>query len=92
MKKKKTWVSDVEDLLQKSVAADAASRVWKRFEEALEKLDPQSADLFHDYLRGATPAELANRKHLSQEEVQNWIQKIKRDVIQQLRQDCKVRQ
>jgi DNA-directed RNA polymerase specialized sigma24 family protein len=92
MKTKKSWTEDVEDLVERSSIEEASSRVWERFESALGKLDPQSASLFSQYLDGVTQTELAHRSNLTESQINTWIEQIKRDVVQNLRQKSKVRQ
>ncbi|NQW45717.1 MAG: hypothetical protein HQ462_09985, partial [Deltaproteobacteria bacterium] len=43
---------DVEELLEKVVLEEATALVWKTFEAALSKLDPESRTLIEDHLNG----------------------------------------
>lgn len=68
------------------------SEIWGRFEKALQKLDPQSAAIFEQFLDGTLPAEIGRQHRLTESQVKDWLDRIKREVAQSLRVDCKVRQ
>lgn len=86
-----TLIRDAENLATESAFAE----VWALFEQAMSHLEAESSEssaLFASYLDGKTESELAAQNNLSEKEVRTWIRKIKRDLNQQLRQSCKVRQ
>lgn len=90
--KKSSWSKDSDNLVTLAVAEDAVNQVWGKFEAALEKLDAESLELFRGYLDGTTVAKLAEERKLTPEQTQDWLDKVKREVNQSLRTNCKVRQ
>jgi len=93
MKKENTPLSnEVEPLVKQLTIEQAAAEVLSRFELAVNSLDTESQDLFRLFLDGETPAELSRRKNLTEGQLREWLASIKREVIQQLRANCKVRQ
>jgi DNA-directed RNA polymerase specialized sigma24 family protein len=85
-------VADVEELLEKVVIEEVTSAVLKTFEQALEKLDPQSRELLENHLNGASTIELSKQNKIPQEEVERWLCQIKRELNQNIRKDFSVRQ
>lgn len=84
--------SDVEDLVTQSLTEEANAAVWTRFERCLEKLDPPSLELFRDFLDGRSMRELGEARQIDEKSVSDWIHRIRRDLFQCLRGDCKVPQ
>lgn len=90
--KKSSWSKDSDNLLKLAVAEDAVNQVWGKFEAALVKLDADSLELFRGYLDGTPIAKLAEERKLTAEQTQDWLDKVKREVTNSLRSNCKVRQ
>ena len=84
--------TDVEKLVHDSIAAQANSSVWEKFEKAMETLDAESLTLLRRYLRGVSLKQLSEQSNVPESDVKGWIEKIKRELNNQLRKDCKVRQ
>ena len=90
---KKTGLhDDVANLLQRSVAEEATSKVWERFEAALSFLDAESATLFQEFISGKDQAELAQSRGLSVDEVQAWLGRVKGEISHHLRNVSPVKQ
>jgi len=83
---------DVEELVEKAVLEEVTVAVWKTFEQALAKLDPESRELLENHLNGSTTAELSKEKNLSEPEMEKWLQQIKRQLQRSVRQGLQVRQ
>lgn len=83
---------EVSELVERSVAAEAAAKVWQRFEAALEELDEQSQEIFAEFLNGTSVATLAQQRGLEPSAMQDWIKQIKRQLNEKLRQTAKVKQ
>lgn len=81
----------VEELLEEVLIAEATAAVWKRFEQALQSLDPDSLALFEEYLEGVNVSELATSRSLTEKELETWKDKVKRDLIQTIKNDHPVR-
>lgn len=90
--KKSSWSKDSDNLLTLAVAEEAVNEVWGRFESALTKLDAESLEVFREYLDGTSVAKLAESRKLTSEQTKDWLDKIKREITQSLRTNCKVRQ
>ncbi len=92
MKKQETpFTQDVEELLEKATVEEAAADVLSRFERAVDCLDQESKELFRLFLDGKTIPELSQTQNLSEGQLGEWLASIKREVIQQLRVNVKVR-
>jgi len=89
MKNKK--VKEFRTLTQKYILEEATAKVWRTFEEARKKLDPESLQLFDDYLSGTSQHKLCEERGLTPKQLNQWVNQIKRTVVQQLRNRCCVR-
>ena len=83
---------DVEDLTMKAVPEEALGKVWEQFESAMDSLDGDSRTLIDEYFRGTTPRSLSRRHGISEEEVETWISRAKRQLITNLRNARAVKQ
>ena len=90
-KRKDSLVTDVEGLLKQSVIADASSKIWEKFESAMANLDDASVDLLTAHFRGVTVKELSAEKKMSEADVEAWLKKTKRELVQSLRTSTQVR-
>ena len=89
---RKDIINEVEELLERVILAEVNNAVWKKFGEVLSILDPQSLALFERHLEGIPTEVLASESNLSTEETRSLLKQIKKDLIQQLRKNCRVRQ
>lgn len=89
---KDSWKQDVEELLERSVVEDAVARVLGKLDEALESLDDETRDLLSRFFDGTDVKTLSEEKGVSQQEIQAWIQRGKRELNQHIRSRCAVRQ
>ena len=94
MKKHKQdeWVEDVEMLLEQSVLEEATSAVWQVFEKALKNLDEESSNLVRQYLEGTPVKELSQHKQLTEKELEAWLAKAKRELIETVRREVAIKQ
>ena len=86
-----TFHSDVEELTEQSVKAEATEKVWSTFEKALTNLDVDSQSLLAEYFNGVSVMELSRNRGLSLRDVEEWLTQAKRLLFQELRQVCNVR-
>lgn len=91
-KAKGQLTSDVEELVKQSVVEEAVSDVWSRLETALGQLEPESRDLLSAYLGGAKTEDLCSGTQFSKAEIETFIRKAKRQLINQLRQGVQLKQ
>jgi DNA-directed RNA polymerase specialized sigma24 family protein len=89
---KDSWKQDVEKLLEQSVVEDAVARVFAKLEAALGELDGESRELLSRFFEGTSIATLSEEKGVSQDQIKLWIERAKRELYQQLRTRCAVRQ
>ena len=80
-------VDDVEELLEKVILEEVSSAIWKTFENAFGKLDPQSRALLENHLNGATAQKLSEKTQLPVDEVEKWLKQVKRELKQNLRKN-----
>lgn len=85
-------IEDVEELVEKAVLEEVTVAVWKTFEQALAKLDPESRALLESHLNGSTTSELSRERNLPEPEMEKWLQQIKRQLQRSVRQGLQVRQ
>ena len=85
-------INELETLLVKLYLESTSSNVWRKFENSLKKLDPQSLILFEKYLDGHSFKDLSIQSKLTETEVARWIKQLKQELINNLRQECNVRQ
>jgi hypothetical protein len=83
--------TDVEGLLKQSVVAEASSKIWEQFENALARLDADTIELLTQHFGGATIKQLSQQKGLSEKEIEAWLKKSKRELLHQLRAGTQVR-
>ncbi len=83
---------DVEELLEKVVLEEATALVWKTFEAALRKLDPESRTLIEDHLNGVSADKLGAVTQIPKKEIENWLKQVKRELKQNIRKDFVVKQ
>ena len=86
------WIRDLEQLLDETVVTDAVAEILEKFDEAVAALPPDSRDLISRYFDGTTLDELGHMYSVSAEEMGNWIDRVKRELAQQLRVKCQVKQ
>jgi DNA-directed RNA polymerase specialized sigma24 family protein len=84
--------SDVEELLQQSVIAQASSEIWTKFERAVEKLDPDAAGLLMEHFQGKSATALAKKKGIPATEMESLLKQTKRELVNHLRGSFQVRQ
>ena len=85
-------IADVEKLAQASVEAQAAEKVWQKFEAALESLSPESRAVLSEYFSGHSPKQISQAMGLDEAKVLRWIEQGKRQLIHELRNKSSVRQ
>lgn len=83
---------DIQSLLEDVVLEEATQAIWMAFEKALENLDAESLVLLRGHFDGVPPEKLAAQKGLKTTEVENWLGKVKRELIESLRKDSNVKQ
>jgi len=83
---------EISELLDQVLVQEASNEVWSRFEQALSQFDEPSLEVFEAYLDGATLEQLSKENNLSQKEIENWINSLKRKLVQGLKQGTSVRQ
>lgn len=94
---KKTVKSPItEDISAKLSASeelvnDAVGRVWKRFESAMDRLEPAQREMLEEFLSGKPLAEVGKSRELTADQTRDCLEHIKREVVQHLRSNCKVR-
>ncbi len=91
-KRDSSLTKDVEKLLETATLEEATAEVFSRFDNAIEGLDQQSREIFQLFLAGMSVAEISRNKNLEEKQLVQWMTSIKRDVLNQLRVNCKVRQ
>jgi RNA polymerase sigma factor (sigma-70 family) len=86
------WIRDLEQLLDETVVKDVVSEVLEKFDEAIEALPPDSRKILSQYFDGTTLDQLSREHSVSKDQMEQWIQRIKRELAQQLRTKCLVKQ
>jgi DNA-directed RNA polymerase specialized sigma24 family protein len=87
-----TLKTDVRDLLRRTLVAETSQQVWARFENSLRNLDHDSLVLLRRYFRGSSYRTIAHKAGLSEDECRQWLMRAKRQLSDNLRRQCKVRQ
>lgn len=91
-KKSPKFQTEVKELLDKSVVEEATAAVFQKWDSSLKELDESSLKIWGEYEAGKTIPELAKTYDLSVAQMTSWIGHIKKQLIQQLRTLCNVRQ
>jgi len=93
MKKKQTpWVKDVEQLVKQTDLADATEKVWDKFDNALNQLDEASRKLLKEFFDGSDVDELSRRMKVAKPELEAWLTRARRELVNNLKQGFQVRQ
>lgn len=85
-------IRDMEQLLDETVVKDAVAHIMQKLDDAVQALNPDSRALISRYFDGATLEELGREHSVPAEQVGRWIERIKRELAQQLRAKCLVKQ
>ena len=88
----KSFQGEVQDLLKKTVTEETVEKVFIHFERALLDLEPESLSILRKHFDGKTIPELSKLHSIEEAHLSCWIRSIKRDLIESLRRDLKVRQ
>ncbi|MBY0372263.1 hypothetical protein K2X33_16400 [bacterium] len=86
------WIRDMEQLLDETVVTDAVAQILEKFDEAVAALNPDSRDLITRYFDGVTVEEIGRDHAVSAETVSAWIERVKRELAQQIRAKCLIKQ
>lgn len=78
-------IRDVEQLLEENDVKEAVADVMAKLDEAIARLAPQSRALITRFFDGATYEQLAREHGVSASEIETWMDKVKRELAQQLR-------
>lgn len=94
MKKKMndTLRKEVSDLAERSVMEQANADVFSRFDGAMAELDTDSRELLRHYFDGVPIAKLSERCGVEIHELELWLERTKKQLINSLRARCTVRQ
>lgn len=83
---------EVRELLRQTLLAESSASAWRHFERALECLDRSTLVILRPYFCGASCQEIARRLDLTEQEIQDLVRQGKRQLVENLRRRCKVRQ
>lgn len=86
------WIRDLEQLLDETIVTDAVAEIMGKFDEAIQALPAQSRDLIARYFDGATLEQLGLEHRITLEQMEQWMDRIKRELAHQLRIKCQVKQ
>lgn len=92
MRREDSFPEEVSELAQQVVLEEATQKVCSTFDKALNQLDLESQILLSDYFGGTTVMELSRTRGMSTRDVEEWLNRSKRLLFQELRQECNVRQ
>jgi len=70
---------------------EASAAVWKKFEKVLYGMNVDALSILERHLDGMSAYEIGQEKKLTEEEVSTLLKRLKRELIQHLRQECHVR-
>lgn len=82
----------MEQLLDETVVTDAVALIMDKFDEAVAALSPDSRALITRYFDGATVDEIGRDHAVAPETVHAWIDRVKRELAQQIRIRCLIKQ
>lgn len=91
-KENDSLIQDVEELLQKSTIAEATQKVWESFSQAMDQMDEDSQELLEQFFAGKSIKQLSQENHISEKEMEAWLQKARRELIENLKAGFQVRQ
>ncbi len=86
------WIRDIEQLLDETIVKDAVAELIGKLDEAIASLPTASRDLITKHFDGASVEQLSLANQLSPSEMQELIDQAKRELAQQLRAHCVVKQ
>ena len=92
MKNENKLVSDVKDLAEQSITEEAIAKVQSLMDQAMSKLDAESQGILNEYFDGKTVEELSRMRGIEKSVMEAWIARSKRELINKLRSECRVRQ
>jgi DNA-directed RNA polymerase specialized sigma24 family protein len=78
-------VDDIEELVERLLLQSATSVVWQTFEEALQKLDPESRRLLEAHFNGNSATQLSEQIRLSRNEIETWLKQSKKETQYNIR-------
>ncbi len=84
-------IRDVEQLLEEDDVKEAVADVMAKLDEAISGLAPQSRALITRFFDGATYDQLAQEHGVPAAEIETWMNRVKRELAQQLRSKCLVK-
>ncbi len=82
---------EVSELLEEVTVEEAHGAILRRFNQALETLDPQGQEILVEYFYGSTFETLGKRYSLSTSEAEILICKLKRQLLSQLQRNTQAR-
>lgn len=86
------WIRDIEQLLDETIVKDAVAELIGKLDEAVASLPPSSRDLITKHFEGASVEQLSLANHVSTSEMQELIDQAKRELAQNLRAHCLIKQ
>jgi len=82
---------EVSELLEEVTVEEAQEAILRRFNQALETLDPQGQEILVEYFDGSTFEAIGKRYSLSSSEAEDLISKLKRQLLSQLQRNTQAR-
>jgi DNA-directed RNA polymerase specialized sigma24 family protein len=77
--------SEEQDMLIEDAIDQAVACVMEQFEALIDTLEPECQILIRDYFSGTTVAQLSKKNGLSENEIEGWLARIRRQLAQSLR-------
>ncbi len=86
------WIRDMEQLLDETVVKDAVAQILEKLDEAIGALPTDSQAILSRYFDGTSVEQLSRENSVTPHQMGAWIERIKRELAQQLRAKCQVKQ
>ena len=88
---KEDWLSEVKELVERVVVAEADQDVWKKFELAMGSLGTVEKSLLQAYFQGQSPDQISLNLAIPEAELKPMITNAKQQLTQALRTAFQVR-
>lgn len=82
---------EVSELLEEVTVEEAHQAILKRFNQALETLDPKGQEILVEYFDGSTLEGISQKHALSFSEAEELISQLKRQLLSQLQRNFRAR-
>ena len=90
--KRESFRIDVIDLVERSMLAESREKIWCLFDKSLSTFDRTTLIALRLFFEGSSNRDISKRLNISEAQSRDLVQKAKRNLVENLRRYCKVKQ